>query len=652
MPASAACTKSEDLVESLSSLDTMARLKALRDVKNQIIGNKTKKLSYIKLGAVPRVVEILASDSDVPLLVQSAAAVGSFACGNDVGVKALLESGVLPHLLKMLSNSNSQVVEAGARSLKMIFQSTLAPKNDMFQGRRVDLILALLNGENDNVAEVAASVLARCCETEEHQKVLAEAGCLQSLIGLLGGSVKKREAALDALAALTRGNQEISSLLIDMEQGNAVACLIKLIKEKSPRTRLFACMCLLNIAKACSSGYQQEWDIKKCMLSTVVKLFEELGQVGEEAPGVLADLVTNNEELQKAAYEINAVEKLAEILHRGVISVRQLEGVLLAIAELCSRLEDGRRQILNLQGQYHIGMALESSTAGVRIAACSCIKSISRSVKNLRTSLTEEHLVRSLFKLLDDPSPLVQVSALGAASNIVLDFTPHKAVFFNCGGVSQLIQLARSMDSVLRQNAVWALRNLLYLADMMAKERVMRELTFSTLVDLICDSEEIVQEQALAFVRNLVYGSVECVQLIFAQDGAILHAVERQLCGATRPEVCVQGVYVLSNVAAGSEHHKEAIMEFVSPIAIGDRSASILLRFLQDMSNPQIRVAAVWCIMNLIHADSPGVLSRVLRLHDAGIQLQLQKMAEDPILDVKDRVRAALEQFSALGTSA
>ncbi|KAJ7537947.1 hypothetical protein O6H91_11G029000 [Diphasiastrum complanatum] len=534
----------------------------------------------------------------------------------------------------------------------MIFQSTLAPKNDMFQGRRVDLILALLNGENDNVAEVAASVLARCCETEEHQKVLAEAGCLQSLIGLLGGSVKKREAALDALAALTRGNQEISSLLIDMEQGNAVACLIKLIKEKSPRTRLFACMCLLNIAKACSSGYQQEWDIKKCMLSTVVKLFEELGQVGEEAPGVLADLVTNNEELQKAAYEINAVEKLAEILHRGVISVRQLEGVLLAIAELCSRLEDGRRQILNLQGQYHIGMALESSTAGVRIAACSCIKSISRSVKNLRTSLTEEHLVRSLFKLLDDPSPLVQVSALGAASNIVLDFTPHKAVFFNCGGVSQLIQLARSMDSVLRQNAVWALRNLLYLADMMAKERVMRELTFSTLVDLICDSEEIVQEQALAFVRNLVYGSVECVQLIFAQDGAILHAVERQLCGATRPEVCVQGVYVLSNVAAGSEHHKEAIMEFVSPIAIGDRSASILLRFLQDMSNPQIRVAAVWCIMNLIHADSPGVLSRVLRLHDAGIQLQLQKMAEDPILDVKDRVRAALEQFSALGTSA
>ncbi|KAJ7559874.1 hypothetical protein O6H91_04G104500 [Diphasiastrum complanatum] len=647
MPASAACTRSEILVESLSSLDTMARLKALRDVKNQIIGNKTKKLSYIKLGAVPRVVEILASDSDVPLLVQSAAAVGSFACGNDAGVKALLESGVLPHLLKMLSNSNSQVVEAGARSLKMIFQSTLAPKNDMFQFRRVDLILALLNGGNDNVAEVAASVLARCCETKEHQKILADAGCLHSLVGLLKGSVKGREAALDALAALTRGNQE-TSVLLDMEQGNDLACFIKLMKDKSPRTRLFACMCLLNIAEAFPSGYhQQEWDIKKCMLSTVLKLFEESGQVGEESPGVFADLVTNNEEMQKAAFESNAIEKLAEILDRGVVSARQLEGVLLAIAELCSRLEESRRQILNLQAQRHITMALESSIAGVRIAACTCIKSISRSVKNLRTSLTEERLLRSLFKLLDDPSPFVQVSALGAASNIVLDFTPDKAAFFNCGGVSQFIQLAQSKDSVIRQNAIWALRNLLYLADMMVKDRVMRELTLSILVDLISDSNERVQEQALAFVRNLVYGSVECVQLIFAEDGAILHAIERQLCVASCPEICIQGLYVLINVAAGSEHHKEAVMEFVSPVAAG----SILVRFLEDMSNPQLRIAAVWCIMNLIHAESPGVFSRVLRFRDAGIQLQLQKMVEDPILDVKDRVKAALEQFSALGTS-
>lgn len=64
------------------------------------------------------------------------------------------------------------------------------------------------------------------------------------------------------------------------------------------------------------------------------------------------------------------------------------------------------------------------------------------------------------------------------------------------------------------------------------------------------DSEEMVEEQALAFVRNLVYGSVDSVQQVFAEDSAILTAVERQLCLATRPEVCTQ-VFLSTNVYFG-----------------------------------------------------------------------------------------------------
>lgn len=80
---------------------------------------------------------------------------------------------------------------------------------------------------------------------------------------------------------------------------------------------------------------------------------------------------------------------------------------------------------------------------------------------------------------------MLQIAALSAVSNIVLDFTPYKSVFFQCGGVSQLIRLAQSMDPMLRLNAVWALRNLLYLADLSVKEKVMAELTVSTLISLI-----------------------------------------------------------------------------------------------------------------------------------------------------------------------
>lgn len=72
-----------------------------------------------------------------------------------------------------------------------------------------------------------------------------------------------------------------------------------------------------------------------------------------------------------------------------------------------------------------------------------------------------------------------------AVGNVVLDFTPQKLVFMQTNGVTQLINLALSMEHTLRRNAVLALKNLLFMADITMKRRVMDELTVSTLCDLI-----------------------------------------------------------------------------------------------------------------------------------------------------------------------
>lgn len=78
-----------------------------------------------------------------------------------------------------------------------------------------------------------------------------------------------------------------------------------------------------------------------------------------------------------------------------------------------------------------------------------------------------------------------QVAALGAVSNIVVDFAMRKLAFIQCGGVKQLIQLSKSMDSTIRLNALWALRNLIFLADNKCKEGVFSELTAPLLASLI-----------------------------------------------------------------------------------------------------------------------------------------------------------------------
>ena len=120
MPTSATASSSHrraspDLLVRLGSTDPEVKLRALREVKNQIIGNRTKKLSFLKLGAVPAVAAALAqAQAQAELLVQSAAVLGSFACGFDAGVRAVLDAGAFPNLINLLSYPDEKVLNVNS----------------------------------------------------------------------------------------------------------------------------------------------------------------------------------------------------------------------------------------------------------------------------------------------------------------------------------------------------------------------------------------------------------------------------------------------------------------------------------------------------------------------------------------------------------
>lgn len=121
MPASATTSSNrpETLIETLTlakhkSTDTSSLAKVLREIKNQIIGNKTKKLLYLKLGAVPKIVAVLASAAeggggDAAVIVQAAASIGSFACGVEDGVRAVIDAGAVPLLTQILNHPDEKV---------------------------------------------------------------------------------------------------------------------------------------------------------------------------------------------------------------------------------------------------------------------------------------------------------------------------------------------------------------------------------------------------------------------------------------------------------------------------------------------------------------------------------------------------------------
>lgn len=69
-----------------------------------------------------------------------------------------------------------------------------------------------------------------------------------------------------------------------------------------------------------------------------------------------------------------------------------------------------------------------NNSSSIMISACHVIRLLSRSIKVLRTSLSDYGVGRPLFKLLQHPDVKVQVAACSAVSNLVVEFSPVREV--------------------------------------------------------------------------------------------------------------------------------------------------------------------------------------------------------------------------------
>lgn len=69
-------------------------------LKNSVIGSNRQKGTVISQGVVPRLIQLL-SDPNVPdqIKIHATVTLGSLAKGTEEHIKALVEFGVVPHLL-------------------------------------------------------------------------------------------------------------------------------------------------------------------------------------------------------------------------------------------------------------------------------------------------------------------------------------------------------------------------------------------------------------------------------------------------------------------------------------------------------------------------------------------------------------------------
>lgn len=241
-----------------------------------------------------------------------------------------------------------QVVDAAARSLKMIYQSKLAPKYDFLSTEKMCFLISLLNSEGENLTGLGATIITHSCQINAEQKALCDAGILKKLLDLLEGSLTQRDASLEALAAVFRNNPDGNSVFVEADGGRAFRIVCELTKDKYPRTRLLASMCLIALWNT-SPCHPRDVGLRTKLIHILLELLDDPGQVGDEAPFALSSLIVGKEDLQKLAFEADVIDKMSKLLKKDSLQAKRLQGIFLALADVCSKLEVCRAKFLSLE---------------------------------------------------------------------------------------------------------------------------------------------------------------------------------------------------------------------------------------------------------------------------------------------------------------
>lgn len=244
-------------------------------------------------------------------------------------------------------------------------------------------------------------------------------------------------------------------------------------------------------------------------------------RIKEEAPGVLAALVVDDQELQKHAVEGDAIKRLSQLLKETYNPVhepsrsmwhaeeqptteslnanppecrlgpagysplnfhimRYRENILKALAALVPFKDEYRKAVCDngvvpyiidslkpfpntLPAEPSHGNSTgDGNPTPTLLAACGAARMLTRSVSVLRTSLIDAGVSTPLFVLIRHPDIEVQIAATSVICNLALDFSPMKEAIISAEILPILCEHAHSSNTKLRIESLWALKHVAY----------------------------------------------------------------------------------------------------------------------------------------------------------------------------------------------
>ncbi|KAG2368491.1 armadillo-type protein [Suillus spraguei] len=453
--------------------------------------------------------------------------------------------------------------------------------------------------------------------------------------------IKLQEAALGAMSSLAMENTIVATTLTRAWSDavdTPLNMVLNLTKSRSADVQLTASLCAAHILRANAIHHPESIDYSAAL--NVIHVVNRVLSSSSETPlnkiktcYTLYHLVKDDKNLCREVYErgtlekvvllakhITPLEKTSEWEEDEPESTLALREATLTVIAAISLFDDNiRREVTDdLHLIPTIQVSLSHKNIGIRHAACTCLRALSRAVSIIRTNIVDSKIGMELFAIFkkEDEDPRVTYAALNTICNLVIDFSPLRPKLLDQGLLPRLMQLLASDDVSMRVGALWAMRNTLRTSDPSTRQTVMTHLCWPRLVTLCNDSNPAIQEQAMSILRNLAEDE-EGVDYVFESiDTEILANCITSGLESSNEDVTHHTACFLANIANGSREEQDFIFAH----------AHIIHAMHDCMTDAKsnTRCPLISCILTLVQSN----VRRKHELTEAGIISTLRHMCD------------------------
>ncbi|CAF0778350.1 unnamed protein product [Didymodactylos carnosus] len=275
--------------------------------------------------------------------------------------------------------------------------------------------------------------------------------------------------------------------------------------------------------------------------------------------------------------------------HAAIVQIRASALTLLAV--LSSHFEDIRKRISEQDNL--ISTVIEcyrTSNIPLQLASLRLFHGLSRSVQQLRTTFNDNICDLLLDSIKSRDLAVVKVGSC-VISNVVMEFSTCRMRLLNGGILETLLNLLDQTDRELSLNAMWAIRNMTYLASLKVKQDIINNLTgeriYSTL-EQCSDKQFLIC--LLSLLRNLFLEKDVDILIHLFDPMKLLTILQAMLEKDYPEEIHEQIIYLLDNLAS-NEYMKTMMKE-------SDQLFKKISSFKSNIAS-SLQIAATTCLSSL-----------------------------------------------------